>query len=152
PAPPKPSPPPPPPAAKPTPPPPPHPVAREKPKPSPPAPKREVAQAAPPAPRPPAPVETKPATERPAPVETRPAAPPPPAAASTAVGHLTLGAKPPCSVFINGQDTGQTTPVRDLEVKSGALAVTLVNSEFGIRESFTVSVAPGESKKVIKDF
>jgi hypothetical protein len=127
-------------------------VAREKPKPPPPpAPKREVAQAAPAA-KPSAPVETKPATERSAPVEARPAAAPPAAAASTGVGRLTLGAKPPCSVLINGQDTGQTTPVRDLEVKSGSLAVTLVNSEFGIRESFTVNVAPGESKKVIKDF
>jgi hypothetical protein len=90
-------------------------------------------------------VETKPAVERQSPS-------PAPAAAASATAFLTLGAKPPCSVLVNGEDTGRTTPIRDLEVKSGPVAVTLVNSEFGIRESFTVTVAPGENKKVIKDF
>jgi hypothetical protein len=67
-------------------------------------------------------------------------------------GKLTIGAKPPCSVIVDGRDTGRTTPVRDLEVKSGPVQVTLVNSEFGIRETFTVNVKPGETSKVIKDY
>jgi hypothetical protein len=71
---------------------------------------------------------------------------------SGAPGMLTIGAKPPCTVFIDGKDTGRVTPIRDLEVKSGAVKVTLVNGEFGIRESFSVSVKPGETAKVIKDF
>ena len=138
-------------AAPPSPPPPvkrpPPPVVHEKPAPvkAPPPKREQVAQVAPP---PHTVVETKPAVEKSAPAETH--AQPAPASAGTA--HLTLGAKPPCTVLINGQDTGKTTPVRDLEVHSGAVSVTLVNGEFGIRESFTVSVAPGENKKVIKDF
>jgi hypothetical protein len=67
-------------------------------------------------------------------------------------GKLTIGAKPPCSVIVDGRDTGRTTPVRELEVKSGPVQVTLVNSEFGIRETFTVNVKPGETSKVIKDY
>jgi serine/threonine protein kinase len=130
----------------------------EAPPPPAPAPKREVAAA----PREkPALIETRPSearTEtRSAPLPSAPATPAPssprePAAASAGAGHLTLGAKPPCTVLINGQDTGKTTPVKDLEVKSGTVSVTLVNGEFGIRESFSVTVAAGESKKIIKDF
>jgi hypothetical protein len=67
-------------------------------------------------------------------------------------GKLTLGAKPPCTVIIDGKDTGRTTPIREIEVKSGPVQITLVNSEFGIRESFTVQVKPGETSKVIKDY
>jgi eukaryotic-like serine/threonine-protein kinase len=113
--------------------------------------RREVAQATRAEPsEPPRPIETKPA---PIPVEPRPLTPRETTpAVGGAMGHLTLGAKPPCTVLINGQDTGKTTPVKDLEVKSGTVSVTLVNGEFGIRESFTVTVGSGESKKVIKDF
>ena len=68
------------------------------------------------------------------------------------LGKLTLGAKPPCQVIIDGKDTGRTTPLRDFEVQSGPVQVVLVNSEFGIRESFTVNVRSGETSKVIKDF
>jgi eukaryotic-like serine/threonine-protein kinase len=94
----------------------------------------------------------------PSPRETAPAAPPheivpapePPSAAGA--GRISIGAKPQCSIFIDGRDTGRTTPVRDLEVKAGTIAVTLVNNEFGIREKFVVQVKAGETTKLIKDF
>jgi eukaryotic-like serine/threonine-protein kinase len=67
-------------------------------------------------------------------------------------GKISIGAKPQCLIFINGRDIGKTTPLRDFEVPAGSLTVTLINTEFGIREQVQVTVKPGETAKVIKDF
>jgi hypothetical protein len=67
-------------------------------------------------------------------------------------GKLRIIAKPSCAVFINGSDTGKFTPLRDYEVKSGTVTVTLVNNEYNIREKFTVTVSPGETETVKKDY
>jgi hypothetical protein len=75
---------------------------------------------------------------------------PPVEAAGT--GFLSIGAKPQCKIFIDGKDTGLSTPQRGYEVKSGPHRVTLVNNEFNIKESVAVDVKPGETAKVIKDF
>jgi eukaryotic-like serine/threonine-protein kinase len=72
--------------------------------------------------------------------------------AASTFGKLWIGAKPQCSIFIDGRDTGRTTPVRDLDVKPGSVTVMLVNNEFGIREKFTVTVKAGETVKLIKDY
>ena len=72
--------------------------------------------------------------------------------AVAAMGTLQLGAKPQCKIYIDGKDTGLSTPQRTLEVKAGTRKITLVNNEFGIRETFSVEIKPGTTEKVIKDF
>jgi serine/threonine protein kinase len=67
-------------------------------------------------------------------------------------GRLMLGSKPPCKIFIDGQDTGLTTPQRDLEVPAGTHKITFVNNEFRIKVSESITVNPGEEVRVIKDF
>jgi hypothetical protein len=67
-------------------------------------------------------------------------------------GTLLLGSKPPCDVFIDGKTTGEHTPHKFDGVPAGKHKITLVNNEFGIRESFTVDVKPDAVEKQIKDF
>jgi hypothetical protein len=66
-------------------------------------------------------------------------------------GMLGLGAKPPCRIFIDGRDTGQKTPQVGIKLKAGKHRVTLVNDEFGIKESFSVKVTAGQTEKAFKD-
>jgi serine/threonine protein kinase len=66
-------------------------------------------------------------------------------------GMLGLGAKPPCRIFIDGRDTGQKTPQVGIKLKAGKHRVTLVNDEFGIKESFSVKITAGETEKAFKD-
>jgi hypothetical protein len=91
----------------------------------------------------------EPATPR-APKVTAPAETNPPADAQ--VGKLSIGAKPQCTILLDGKDTGRMTPAIGLEVKPGTVSVTLVNGEFGIKEKFNVTVKAGETTKFIKDF
>jgi hypothetical protein len=99
------------------------------------------------------PKETGPVPEAPKPDPSPPRPDPkPPAPVADGTGKLSIGAKPPCLIFIDGRDIGKTTPVRDLEVPAGTVTITLVNTEFGIREKVTVTVKAGETAKVIKDF
>lgn len=69
-----------------------------------------------------------------------------------AVGTLLLGAKPACQIFIDGRDTGKKTPQRNLSLAVGQHRITLLNNEFGIKESFTVKIKSGEATKSIKNF
>ncbi|HEU5058681.1 MAG TPA: protein kinase [Kofleriaceae bacterium] len=66
-------------------------------------------------------------------------------------GMLGISAKPPCRIFIDGRDTGQKTPQVGIKLKAGKHRVTLVNNEFGIKESFTVKITAGETEKAFKD-
>ena len=66
-------------------------------------------------------------------------------------GMLGLGSKPPCKIFIDGRDTGQKTPQVGIKLKAGKHRVTLVNNEFGIKESFTVKITSGQTEKAFKD-
>jgi eukaryotic-like serine/threonine-protein kinase len=84
---------------------------------------------------------------RPPPVD-RPVKPP----VVVGTGTLALSAKPPCKIFIDGRDTGKVTPERALELPAGSHRVTLMNNEFGIKESFSVKIKAGESTRSIKDF
>lgn len=71
--------------------------------------------------------------------------------AKRAPGVLMLGSKPPCRIFIDGKDTGKTTPQRSLSLPAGRRKIKLVNQEFGIEETFTVTIEPGETTRVLKD-
>jgi len=66
-------------------------------------------------------------------------------------GTLMVGSKPPCKIFIDGKDTGLTTPQRAIKVAAGKHKVTLVNQQHKLKATATVSVAGGETKRVIKD-
>jgi hypothetical protein len=72
--------------------------------------------------------------------------------ATAGEGTLSLGAKPPCEIFIDGKSTGLRTPQREIILSSGKHKVTLLNNEFGIKESFTVDIRADETVKMVKDF
>lgn len=76
-----------------------------------------------------------------------------PAAAAPAATHATLmiGSKPPCRIFIDGKDTGLTTPNRAVRVPAGRHTITLVNQELGIRHAETLNITGGRKAKMIRD-
>ena len=67
-------------------------------------------------------------------------------------GVLSVGSKPPCDIYIDGKSTGLKTPQREIKLSAGRHKVTLMNNEFGIKESFSVEVKAGEVTKQVKDF
>ena len=71
--------------------------------------------------------------------------------ASARSGTLMLGSKPPCKIYIDGRNTGKTTPQRDLRLAPGKHKVTLRNAEHRIKLTFTVRIKPGQKLRIIKD-
>jgi serine/threonine protein kinase len=68
-------------------------------------------------------------------------------------GTLLLSSKPPCDVFIDGKETGEHTPHKFDALPAGKHKITLVNNEFGIKDTFTVDVkADTVEKPTIKDY
>jgi eukaryotic-like serine/threonine-protein kinase len=67
-------------------------------------------------------------------------------------GTLLVGSKPPCDIFIDGSSTGLHTPAKDIKLPAGKHKVTLVNTEFGIRDTFTVDIKADQPEKAIKDY
>ena len=55
-------------------------------------------------------------------------------------------------VYIDGKDTGSSTPHKFDGLASGRHKVTLVNNEFGIKETFSVEVKADGVEKQIKDY
>jgi serine/threonine protein kinase len=102
----------------------------------------------PPVDKPPIDPVDKPPVDKP-PVDKPPVDKPPVAKGE---GTLLLGAKPPCEIFIDGRNTGLKTPQRDLKLSAGKHKITLLNNEFGIKESFSIEIKPDEQTKVTKDF
>jgi len=75
-----------------------------------------------------------------------------PATSVTGIGWLSLGAKPPCEVFVDGVNTGLSTPQPKIPLPAGKHKITLVNQEFGIKENIGVTIQPDLVEKVMKDF
>jgi hypothetical protein len=67
-------------------------------------------------------------------------------------GMLMVSAKPPCDILIDGKSTGLATPQRAIPLSPGAHAITLVNSQNGIKKTIAVKVEAKKSTKLIKDF
>jgi len=67
-------------------------------------------------------------------------------------GTLLLGSKPPCEIFVDGKSTGLSTPQKDLKLAAGKHKITLVNNEFGIKETFAVDIKADATEKQIKDY
>jgi hypothetical protein len=72
-------------------------------------------------------------------------------ARSTGLGTLMLGSKPPCDIYIDGENTGLKTPQRAIELGAGTHKVTLVNTELGIKKTFTVKIRRGKRTRAIHD-
>jgi len=99
----------------------------------------------PPVTRPPA---TRPPVAAPAPL-VQPTAPRPPA--QVQYGYLNLNSKPWARVFIDGRDTGGTTPMLHHRLPVGRHRITLINGRFGINREFWVDVRPNRTSQLIVD-
>ncbi|MGN6104627.1 MAG: protein kinase domain-containing protein [Kofleriaceae bacterium] len=73
-------------------------------------------------------------------------------AAPKGQGILMLGSKPSCEIYVDGSATGLHTPQREMKLSAGKHRITLVNNEFGIKESFAVDIKPDTPAKMIKDY
>ncbi len=103
--------------------------------------------------RQPPPVRRKPA---PAAVDSEDVPPPPkpvraPVVAAQEHGFLNLNAKPWARVFIDGRDTGQSTPMLGRKLPAGRRKITLVNSRFGIDKEYWVDIRSGRTSQLIVD-
>lgn len=67
------------------------------------------------------------------------------------LGTLMLGAKPPCDIFIDGKNTGLTTPQRSIQLPEGTHRVVLVNEQHGIKKAFRVNIKAGRTTRAIQD-
>ncbi|RLB46719.1 MAG: hypothetical protein DRJ42_27045 [Deltaproteobacteria bacterium] len=64
-------------------------------------------------------------------------------APATGNGTLRVNTRPWSQVFVDGQLIGNT-PQMNIPLSAGSHRLTLVNSEFNIRETVSVQVRPGE--------
>ncbi|MBV8756355.1 MAG: PEGA domain-containing protein [Deltaproteobacteria bacterium] len=74
-----------------------------------------------------------------------------PKAAEGGDGTLMVSSKPPCQIWIDGKDTGLTTPQRSMSLPAGSHHVTFVNSEQNITKTVGVKITAGESTKLIQN-
>ncbi|MDB4963031.1 MAG: serine/threonine protein kinase [Myxococcales bacterium] len=72
--------------------------------------------------------------------------------AASGSGMLMLGSKPSCEIYVDGSNTGLHTPQRTMKLSAGKHRITLINNEFGIKETFVVDIKPDATEKAIKDF
>jgi len=66
-------------------------------------------------------------------------------------GTLMVSSKPPCEIWIDGNDTGMTTPQRAMSLPAGAHKVTFVNAEQNITKTVSVMITSGEPTKLIQN-
>jgi serine/threonine protein kinase len=78
--------------------------------------------------------------------------PEPVAAEARGQGILVLGSKPPCEILVDGSSTGLRTPQKEIKLPAGRHRITLVNTEFNIRETFSVDIKADAPEKMIKDY
>ncbi|MCA9601067.1 MAG: PEGA domain-containing protein, partial [Myxococcales bacterium] len=70
--------------------------------------------------------------------------------ASDAMATLQVGTTPWTQVFVDGRFIGNS-PQRNIQLRPGEHRVTLVNAELNIKEPLTITLAPGETKKIVKN-
>ena len=101
-------------------------------------------------------IDTTPKPERPPVEQPKPDQPKPdqpkPDVVKAGNGVLKLGSKPRCEIYIDGSSTGLFTPQLNLKLSAGKHRITLVNNEFGIRETFSVDIKADDTEKVTKDY
>jgi hypothetical protein len=75
-----------------------------------------------------------------------------PVAPTAGLGKLAISSKPPCSIVIDGKDTGLVAPQRAIELAAGKHEVTLINAEEGIHLTAEVAITADRSTQLIRDF
>lgn len=95
------------------------------------------------------PTVTRPVRPRPQP---KPPVGKPAVAVNSAFSYLRINSKPWSKIILDGVDTGMNTPQLSFRVTPGRHTITLLNPQFNIKESFTVTLSGGETQTVIKDF
>ena len=82
----------------------------------------------------------------------KPVTPPPlPPPIAKGPGYLWVGSKPWTKIFVDGKDSGLTTP-RKIPLRPGRHKITLRNPRFNIDWSFKVVIRSGKTEKKIKKF
>jgi eukaryotic-like serine/threonine-protein kinase len=71
---------------------------------------------------------------------------------ATGTGTLAINSKPSCEIYVDGASTGLYTPQPAMKLPAGKRRITLVNNEFGIKESFAVEISPDKPARMIKDY
>jgi hypothetical protein len=71
---------------------------------------------------------------------------------ATGTGTLMIGSKPSCEIYVDGTATGLHTPQKEMKLAAGKHRITLINNEFGIKESFAVEIKADEPARAIKDY
>jgi hypothetical protein len=66
-------------------------------------------------------------------------------------GTLMVSSKPPCEIWIDGQDSGLKTPQRAMSLPAGTHKVTFSNSEENITKTVTVKISADQTTKLIQD-
>ena len=66
-------------------------------------------------------------------------------------GTLMVSSKPPCEIFVDGNDTGKMTPQRALSLPAGAHKITFSNTDENITKTVTVRIEAGQSTKLIQN-
>ena len=74
------------------------------------------------------------------------------AAPEKTAGSLMLASKPPCDIYVDGNATGLRTPQREIRLDAGHHSITLINTEFAIKNTFTIEVKPGETVRQTEDY
>jgi hypothetical protein len=74
------------------------------------------------------------------------------AAVAVAKGKLRIGAKPPCSIAIDGRPTGMVTPQASITLPAGHHTVTLTNAEQRIRVTKDVVIQADQATSLIQNF
>jgi hypothetical protein len=74
------------------------------------------------------------------------------APAEAGSGKLAVSSKPPCSIVIDGKNTGLVAPQRAIELAAGKHEITLINVEEGIHLTTEVAITADRSTQLIRDF
>ena len=62
-----------------------------------------------------------------------------------------VSSKPPCQIFVDGHDTGLSTPQRSLPLSAGTHKITLVNKQESVMKTVSVAITADQSTKLIQD-
>jgi hypothetical protein len=66
-------------------------------------------------------------------------------------GTLMVSSKPPCEIFIDGNDSGKKTPQRAMSLPAGVHKVTFSNTDENITKTVSVKITADQTTKLIQD-
>ena len=71
--------------------------------------------------------------------------------ASTGMGMLMVSSKPPCSIVVDGKETGLSTPQKAMPLSAGAHKITFVNATENINKTVEISITADKSTRLIQN-